>query len=278
MHVTRERLDAATVVVRSPDAVSAPVSKVGLDPDGRARIDREASIGLAVAATLVDLATPRQVPGPPWALALSPVTGEPASNVLRRTPSRAAQVVRPLIDAFGAWHRRTASDGNGTDWITRLVRPPVDRLRPAVPSLARYLAHVVELAEAAGPVRLVATHGDLTMSNVLVGTDTLGVVDWEAAESSGMPLADLWYAVADATVCARGLDRATAVSELAGGRDTWGAVSQIDAVADALGMSADARELAFQLTWVMHAANEVDRDGTGGEFLAVLHTVAARRA
>ena len=50
---------------------------------------------------------------------------------------------------------------------------------------------------------LVATHGDLTMSNVLVdGAGPLAVVDWENARATGLPLTDLYYAAADAHAAA----------------------------------------------------------------------------
>jgi aminoglycoside phosphotransferase (APT) family kinase protein len=47
---------------------------------------------------------------------------------------------------------------------------------------------------------LVASHNDLTMSNLLLlsGRPQLGVLDWEAARDDGLPLLDLFYAAASA--------------------------------------------------------------------------------
>ena len=60
-------------------------------------------------------------------------------------------------------------------------------------------------AEAAGePLPTVAAHGDLTMSNVLLGEGAPGVVDWEASTATGVPLRDLLYAAVDATAAADG--------------------------------------------------------------------------
>jgi hypothetical protein len=280
LHVRRgERDDAGTVVAQTLAAGQVPVVKVGLDAAGRARIAREGTLGLAVAATTPPgLATPHIVGGPAWALSLSPVSGRRASEELRHDPAPAGMLFDELAGLVTAWQRETLRAGRDASWLARVVDEPVQRLRGAEPALAGYLDEITDLARAVDEkdaCRLVATHGDLTMTNVLVAPSGLGLVDWESADHAGLALTDLWYALADIAVWALRKSRVAAVRVVAQAADPWNGLSRINRAAIAVDVAPDARRLAFHLTWIMHAANEVERRSGAGPFVDVVRDLAA---
>ena len=127
------------------------------------------------------------------------------------------------------------------------------------------------------PLVTVAAHRDLTMSNVLVGPDGLGVVDWEAAGAGDLPLLDLWYALADGVARAHGVPHGSAVERLRAGAAALpaGVAGLPAAHAAALGLSPDQALLGFHACWLGHADDELRR-GAPGQFVGVVGMIAAR--
>jgi aminoglycoside phosphotransferase (APT) family kinase protein len=136
------------------------------------------------------------------------------------------------------------------------------------------------LAGAAIPV--VATHNDLTMSNLLIRDDgSLGVLDWEAARV-GLPLGDLFYAAVDAVAALdHYADRVEAFRDCFEPRGRWRA--PLDAcesrLRDRLAVSAEVATFAFHAGWIQHAANEASkrRAEERRPFLEIVRHIASRR-
>jgi hypothetical protein len=107
----------------------------------------------------------------------------------------------------------------------------------------------------------VASHNDLTMVNVLLERGLPpAIVDWEMAESGGLPLADLCYAAVDAVASSvRGSSRAEAfarcfLEETEESRLVGRLVEQAHRVCE---LPAVLAPLCFHACWLRHAANEV---------------------
>jgi hypothetical protein len=118
------------------------------------------------------------------------------------------------------------------------------------------------------------------MENVLVDERlSLGVVDWEHGQGQGWPLADFFYALADATMTAQQLpDRLRAVEACFTGEGAWAAtVARWQArMRTAAGLSAGQVELCFHACWLRHAVNEQRAAAPEADrpFLAVVQWLA----
>jgi thiamine kinase-like enzyme len=117
----------------------------------------------------------------------------------------------------------------------------------------------------------VAAHNDLTMFNVLLEGDGLGVVDWECARAYDLPLGDLAYAAVDAAAAAARYGDRVAAYERAFG--TGPVAAQVDElvrrICRAVDVDDELAELCLHSTWLRHAANE-QRDGSSATFLSIL--------
>jgi hypothetical protein len=223
--------------------------------------------------------TGRAAAGPAM-LVTGALPGSPASGLLRRAPDRLGAVLHAVADWLLAWNRATAGSSRATAaLLERRLLGPAERIAAAVPATARHAASMRALAERldGAPLVTVAAHRDLTMSNVLVGSTGLGVVDWEAAGADDLPLLDLWYALADGVARARGVDHRHAVASLRAAATTLpaGLAALPARHAAALGLSADQARLGFHACWLGHADDELSR-GTPGPFLAVVEAIAAQ--
>jgi hypothetical protein len=125
----------------------------------------------------------------------------------------------------------------------------------------------------------VAAHNDLTMANVLATSPAPGILDWESATAAGLPLVDLWYALADGVACARRVTHASAVEALVTGTaPAPGALARIPAQhASAVNLTVDETILAFHTCWLGHADDELRRGVADRRFADVVRAVAARR-
>jgi hypothetical protein len=206
--------------------------------------------------------------------------GSPASALLRRRPDRLTAVLLALSDWLLAWNGATAATSTaGETLLERRLLGPAARVAEAVPFAAPYAAAMRELAARLDgePLVTVAVHDDLTMSNVLVSSGGLGIVDWEAARGADLPLLDLWYALADGLARARRIDHVSAVQVLRGDApDIAPAIEGLPAEhAEALGLSPDQAQLGFHACWLGHADDELRR-GAPGPFVAIVAALAKR--
>jgi hypothetical protein len=282
------RADAPTaVVLRYPVSGSVPdlAIKVALDDAGRRGLARErtALTELAPAAARAGVEIPTvNRDGPPWLLSTTVVRGAPASSVLARRSSQLERVARALVAWLTEWNRATASPAVASaDLLDRLLLDAADRVTASDTSLADYRRLVGDLAlrVRGQPIVLVTAHHDLTMANVLDGGRTIGILDWEAADSAALPTTDLWYALADGAALACRISHAEAVEALVLGDarlPSWFSRAPAE-LASALSMPPDEGILAFHACWLHHAANEVARGERDGRFLAVVRSVATRR-
>lgn len=115
-----------------------------------------------------------------------------------------------LIDRIGEWILEL---GRRTQRPTAALEPELERLRGEVVPAWRELAVPSDLVEALPALPAVAQHNDLGTWNVVADGDDFVVVDWENARTTGLPLWDLLYFLADALVH---LDGPAAPEELPG--------------------------------------------------------------
>jgi Ser/Thr protein kinase RdoA (MazF antagonist) len=186
--------------------------------------------------------------------------------VLQSSPEKLADMVHELGRWLDRWHEFTvrparATPGRLTSEILEPARAVADQMSGGAAYL-RWLEARCALLEGAY-LPFVASHNDLTMSNVLVTDDgTPAVLDWEGAREDGLPLVDLFYSAAAACRAARprrhvvpalieAFDDATAL-----GREVAAIAA---ATAKGLGLSLEMVELLKHTVAVQHAADEQRR-------------------
>jgi hypothetical protein len=189
--------------------------------------------------------------------------GRPLALLLAEDPRR----LPAAIESVAGWLERWASLSQHSrqlhpTWLQRHVLAPLDQIEPQVGAYAPYRAWLQECcAELAGTGQTcVAAHNDLTMWNVLQGEHGgLGIVDWEAGQSSFFPLTDLLYAAVDAVAASNGYaDRLAAFQAcfVAGGARSAPIAAYRARIGQALGIGSAWARLCFHACWLHHAANE----------------------
>jgi hypothetical protein len=261
------------------------VVKVALDETGMKRVQAERAalerLGAAAASAGAEVPVPRPST-PPWLLATSALAGRPAAAVLASASRRLEPIAAAVADWLLEWNSATASEMPATEaLLDELLVGPADRLTAAGVAAEHYAAAMTMLAgrlQGRG-LLVVAAHNDLTMANVLDGGQSLGILDWESATAVGLPLVDLWYALADGVVHASSVTHAGAVEALVAGRPPAPAeLARTPAKhAAALGLTVDQAILAFHACWLGHADDELRRGLADGPFMAVVRGVGTRR-
>jgi hypothetical protein len=262
----------------APGAASpCAVVKVGLSAEGAARVVAEGArlrrLGPAAARAGAAVPAAELRAGP--ALALSPLAGRPAALALAEAPGRLPACAAALAAWVTAWNLATRQErALDAAAVERELRAQLAAMAPALPGWRRYAARLGarcrELDGSRTPY--VATHGDLTMWNVLLDGGALGVVDWEAARPAALPLADLVYALADGAAAATGYaDRPAAVRACfaPGGAHQALVAPLLAGLRRALGVAPPLAQLCFHACWIGHGANEIAR-GAAGPFVAVV--------
>ncbi|MBA3263102.1 MAG: phosphotransferase [Thermoleophilaceae bacterium] len=204
--------------------------------------------------------------------------GQPAADVLMRSPGSFAEVVGAIADWQGCWNRESAVPG------TRLqeeVLAPATELEGKLPDGYRSWLAARCSALASSELVLVARHNDLTMWNVLLdGRGSIGVLDWAEAEDAGLPLTDFFYSVADAAAaCDRYRDRLAAIQTCfsPGGAYADEVAGLQERLRAPLKLPVEALELCFHACWLRHACNEQrSANASDGPFLAIARWLARR--
>ena len=189
--------------------------------------------------------------------------GRPLALLLAEDPQRLPAAVESVAGWLERWGclSQHSSDLCPT-WLQRHVLDPLDQIEPQVGAYAPYRAWLQECCAAvAGTTQTcVAAHNDLTMWNVLQDEfGGLGVVDWEAGQSSFFPLTDLFYATVDAVAATNGYaDRLAAFQAcfVAGGAHAAPIAAYRARMGQALGIGSAWAQLCFHACWLHHAANE----------------------
>jgi hypothetical protein len=280
-------------VVTGLDRTGAPatVAKVALGGEGaEMRAPREAErlarLGPTArqAGALVPTATLAELPGGWPILLLSPMRGESGASLIGRKAQPPEAVIAGVAEWLARWSEATLVPGRlDAEWVERRLVVPATALGGELPE-----AYLAWLRARAGSVMgeslpAVATHGDLTMTNVLLAGGSLGVVDWEAAEERGTPLRDLLYAAVDAMAARTGYRDRPADFERcfpAGGNAAGPLAAGLERLRRQAGLGETATTLCVHACWLQHAADEQSKRGPGEArpFLAIVRALAERAA
>jgi hypothetical protein len=211
------------------------------------------------------------------------VPGVPADVVLGTAPDRLSSVMEQITAWLARWNQATRVWRTiDTTWLRRELLDPAHAAAALLDEPEPYFRWLsAGCGRLAGrSLAFVATHGDLTMSNVLVGDDRrLSIVDWESARTEGVPLSDLYYATADARAAsARYRDRADVLVQVFGAESTSArsvaaAAMRIDPTCAS---DADLCELLRHAAVLPHAVNEMAKGRSGPQpFATALRAMAA---
>jgi aminoglycoside phosphotransferase (APT) family kinase protein len=221
-----------------------------------------------------------ELPGGWPILLLTPVPGRTAASLLVAKVQPPEAVIAGLVEWLAKWAQATRRPGVlDTEWVERHLVVPATTLRHDLPE--SYLAWLRSRAEAAigEPLSAVATHGDLTMTNVLLAGGSLGVVDWEAADADGLPLRDLLYAAVDATAARDGYrDRLAAFERCFPLQRRSIALlgAGLDRLRRDAGLTEATTTLCVHACWLQHAADERRKRGPdeARPFLSIVRHLA----
>jgi hypothetical protein len=266
------------------------VAKIALGgPESEARAAHEAErlerLGPAARAAGARLPSPTltALPGGWPILLLSPLPGRPAARLLASGARTADAVIAELGEWLVRWNEGTVALGRLDEGrAERELLAPAVRLAPDLNDGEWYLQWLrARTAEALGePLSTVATHSDLTMSNVLLGDGPPAIVDWEAASSTGLPLRDLLYAAVDATAALDGYrDRLAAFVRCFPDRGVSGPLGGLlEQLRRSAGLSERTTTLCVHACWLQHAADEQAKRATGEPrpFLEIVRRLAER--
>lgn len=260
--LTRPHAGGAPIVHAFPARGSRPVFVAKLT---RAQAGARALVSIGPAAEAAGATVPHvlasQLSERP-AVVESVVPGRNAYALLLAQPQRFEPVAAALTSWLEQWNATTAVEHQLTrQLLEEAVLGPLALLERELPGDAAVRARLEDLCTRVEGTRipLVAVHGDLTMSNVLVDEDRVGVVDWEHAAERGLPLTDFVYAVADAAAARTAY--ADRVAAARGCFDPGGPEAPVVArwqhrLASTLGLGDDLQKLLFAACWLHHAANE----------------------
>ena len=265
-------------------SASIPSAVVKVGPEAREPAEDAELAGLETVAAQARLAgadTPvlraTTIVGGRRALLASFVPGRSAAMLLLGRPELAPAMVERLAGWLERWSRATRVPDAlaGEELKERLLDLAAD-LRGHVPDAPAYESWIGELFAGLsghlGP--LVAAHNDLTMANVLIEDDRLGVIDWESARQRDVPLGDLFYAAVDAYAAPGGYVSRVAAFDSCYSGDGEEAETTRRLIArqrDALALHPAAVVACFHACWLGHAVNDVRRSAAAdrSEFVEI---------
>lgn len=283
------RNEEGTAVVFSIDPKGSlrGVAKLALDPRhgaGRAERESAALLRLAPAVRSSGAVVPevRVVSTGPGTLLLeSAIDGLPAAELFRLHRESFPRMLARITDWLEQWNRKTVKTRIAEpEWLEAQLLQPAAALA-ALRERPAYLAWLRQrcAALAGHPVPVVAAHNDLTMSNLLVTIDgQLGVLDWEAA-GERMPLADFFYAAADAASAEdHYADRVKGFQRCFEAGGPWRQLigDSEERIRRATNASSQVAALSFHGCWVQHAAAEAAKRAPGEPrpFLRIVERIA----
>lgn len=268
----------------------APTGVAKVRSDGTAEVESELLRRLAPAARAAGAAVPQPLAvesdGARSVLLESPLEGRSAAVLLADAPRNLVRLHEQLASWLAAWNTATAAVRDLDDGrLAEALLEPAAAVAAFLDDGAGYVSWLEERCSRVrgGPFPLVATHNDLTMSNVFMSDAAgLGVVDWETARPEGWPLGDFAYAAVDAAAAtSRYANRKQAFLACfgRGGRHAEHVRSLWAAQVRALPVRPELVQLCFHACWLHHAVNE----GRAAEaaaprpFMEILRVVARER-
>lgn len=248
------------------------IAKTAFDPETARRRAAESDITavLRAEAERCGALMPAFAPiigDPPFPLsAQGPLEGKSHAALLWSRPARMRELAEPIAGWLLRWNLATRRSAIVTpeELAVRIVEPAALALGSGR-AQSDYLAWLADLAKrtAMRPMSWVATHGDLSMKNVFrLRNGQLGIVDWEEAQTTGLPLTDLVYAIYETAVAAYNYESGATVFDRCftadGDHGSW-ARQLVRSHAAALGLDALQLEFCVHATWALHTANEAAR-------------------
>jgi hypothetical protein len=275
------RVDAVTAALHCTDPSTgelASLVKAPLDLAGAARLLQEAAATRlhAPAATRAGarVAQLSLAPADAPLIIQSAVAGTPASALLAATPGLLPSVLNQLYGWLERYGRQTrVLRIFDAELLNRELIAPLERVAPMLPPA--YVRRVARLGwrHLGRNMPVTAAHADLTMWNVLLSpSEAPGVIDWETARATALPLGDLLYGAVDAVAAASNYrDRPAAFRDCFVREGAWyplvGGLSS--RLGSALELEPEWQELCFHACWVAHAAAELAQGGAG-EFVEIV--------
>jgi aminoglycoside phosphotransferase len=196
-------------------------------------------------------------------LLLSFIPGRSVSDLLRSNADLFITIITRVVDWLVSWHRFTVVIRPlKWDQFEQALLTPLGGLSSSIQGAEKYRGWLVTHGQGAlkNPVPLVATHNDLTMSNVLLDEQNrLGVVDWETACPESLPFVDFYYAVTDAArIAGNCTDWLSAFKAcfLTEGIYYAAVIAWRKQLQSAVDPPAGFAEFCFHACWLHHAFNE----------------------
>ena len=196
-----------------------PVTSAFIGPSERGTVSKSAESARDSAAQAGVLIPRKLAAG--WledrsVLVESAVPGTLAAARLMRRPHDLLDALDRITTWIERWHELTSQPAALTDQLASAkILEAARELEPILGGaylerLERFCKHL-----SGTEIPLVAVHGDLTMWNVLLdaGSAQLGVVDWETADASSLPIGDLAYAAVDMCAATDGYQNRAAAFE-----------------------------------------------------------------
>ena len=188
------------------------------------------------------------------------------ARAVRRRPGACAAALLAWITEL---HTATVHQvGDARAAYDRLLAEPLAEFERRLPPSSATDDLIARTRELTLPLRdlaipLVMEHGDLSAPNILVtATGTLGVVDWELAETESLPGQDLFFALAYLAFARRGatrLDECVAAFRSAFfGPDAW-ARAYVEPYAASLGLPHAAMRPLFVACWSRYVVKRAAR-------------------
>ena len=236
-------------------AAAVDVEREGRALDTLAATARDAGADVPARVAVRRGATDRPI------LAQTLIPGIPASELLAGKPRKVVHVLSRLAEWLAVWHRAsTSARVVSRDILEEALLGPARLLEPRLgPEYSSWLERRCRLWTGT-TMPAVHAHLDLTMANVLLkGNRGFGVVDWESARPDSLPLADFFYAAADAAAAVHQYaDRGAAFRSafLPGGRYFADVSELVDRLSREVELPSSSVELTFHACWLHHAANE----------------------
>lgn len=242
---------------------------VKLDPaeHERANLEQHAPVAARAGALVPQLVETGAAPRDALAITLLP--GRPASTAISSGELTPDAAIGRVGEWLLRWNRATAVPALVTEHLLeRELFAPLRVLEGGAPRGYRAWLEERSGEWLGAELPLVTAHLDLTMANVLVGPEGIGVVDWAEARADALPLVDLFYAAADAAAATNAYaDRVGAFRDGKHDADTR--------LSSELGVSPAIRELCFHACWLQHARNEALAGSRETPFRRIVELVAA---